>query len=322
VSRDIQACVEAKDCKSLLLGTAVPNCIAEAAASVAPTEAAHTFCDAYVDARSKCGGAISSASCLQATKLSSDGSLHAAEKCITKSCDQMVACVTSALGSSGGEQGAADGGTADARADSGDAGSDARTDGGDASRSDSGSKSDASTATCPGSAPSKAELDSSGGWKPPPAPMNVCTASDLQRFQSNSAGAASYNDLVVGLNPACAACVASKESDATWSFVVTDATGTEGFFNYGACYAVKSASASCGKAVQYSEFCINTSCSDCATAADTAACESSSSVQNACSATFAADIQTGCGSNQTTLQTYDQACGSATKALAVLCGGG
>ena len=168
-------------------------------------------------------------------------------------------------------------------------------------------------ATCPGAAPTKAELDSSGGWKPPPAKQNVCTSADIAAFDASFATAATYADIVKGLPAACASCLLTKETDATWGFLVTDDKGELGFVNYGACYARASGgSDACGKGIQYSEFCIGASCADC----------SDSETQDACSANFDADIASGCGSDQAKLQALDDACSKASLAAAVLCGGG
>ncbi|MDB4996101.1 MAG: hypothetical protein JWM74_3533, partial [Myxococcaceae bacterium] len=106
-------------------------------------------------------------------------------------------------------------------------------------------------------------------------------------------------------------------------FVVTDDKGELGFFNYGACYArAAGGSDACGKAVQYSEFCIRASCAECADATESAACESDASAQTACSALYAGDVQTGCGADQAKLKALDDACGTPAHAVGVLCGSG
>ena len=189
---------------------------------------------------------------------------------------------------------------------------------------DTGTKTDGDiTAACPGTAPTKADLDQSGGWKPPPAKQTVCSAADITAFEANFKGAQNYSDLIKGLPAACGSCILGKEADATWAFVVTDDKGELGFFNYGACYArAAGGSDACGKAVQYSEFCINSSCSGCASASESSACQKDTATQQACSANFAADVQAGCGSDQAKLKALDDACGKATLAVGVLCGGG
>jgi hypothetical protein len=178
------------------------------------------------------------------------------------------------------------------------------------------------TSTCPGAAPSKADLDSSGGWKPPPAKQNVCSAADIAAFDGNFANAQTYSDLVKGLPASCASCILTKETDATWGFLVADDKGELGFVNYGACYArAAGGSDACGKGIQYSEFCISASCSDCSEN-EVDSCESDPATQSACSANFDADIASGCGTDQAKLQALDDACSKASLAAAVLCGGG
>jgi hypothetical protein len=177
---------------------------------------------------------------------------------------------------------------------------------------------------CRGAAPTKADLDQSGGWKPPPAAQTVCSASDITAFEASLKGAPSYSDLIKGLPAACGACILGKEGGATWPFIVVDDTDPKlGFLNYGACYArAGGGSDACGKAVQYSKFCINAACSDCVSPAEKTACQSDTATQQACSASFAADIQAGCGADQAKLKALDDACGTATLAVGVLCGGG
>jgi hypothetical protein len=153
--------------------------------------------------------------------------------------------------------------------------------------------------------------------------QKACSASDLAAFATNFTGATAYSDLIKGLPAACASCILGKESDATWSFVVTDGAGQVGFLNYGACYArATGGSDACGKAVQYSEFCTSASCADCASAAESMACESDTATQTGCAAQFGSDIQTTCGTDQAKLKALDDACGTATHAAGVLCGGG
>jgi hypothetical protein len=169
----------------------------------------------------------------------------------------------------------------------------------------------------------KADLDQTGGWKPPPAAQKVCSASDIAAFEArfkSRKGGASYSDLIKGLPAACGSCILGKEADATWAFVVTDDKGELGFLNYGACYArAAGGSDACGKAVQYNNFCIFASCADCGPSSDASTCESSASTLAACSNNFAADIAADCG-DQAKLQALDDACSEPSLAVGVLCG--
>ncbi|MDB4995551.1 MAG: hypothetical protein JWM74_2983 [Myxococcaceae bacterium] len=151
--------------------------------------------------------------------------------------------------------------------------------------------------------------------------QKVCSASDIAAFDANFKGASNYSDLIKGLSPVCGSCILGREADATWTFVVTDDKGELGFFNYGACYArAAGGSDACGKAVQYSKFCINASCADCAFGPESSACEADTATQTACSALFAGDIQTGCGTDSGKLKALDDACGTPSHAVGVLCG--
>jgi hypothetical protein len=192
-------------------------------------------------------------------------------------------------------------------------------------KKDTGPKADGAVdpGECPGAAPTKADLDQSGGWKAPPQVQQVCTAADITAFEANFKGATKFSDLIKGIPAACGSCILGKEDDATWNFVVTDAAGDLGFFNYGACYArAAGGSEACGKAVQYGEFCINSSCNGCASAEDNTACRADEATQTACSANFQADLQAGCGTDTAKLKALDTACSKPTLAVGVLCGGG
>jgi hypothetical protein len=177
---------------------------------------------------------------------------------------------------------------------------------------------------CPGVAPTFTDLEGAGGWNPPGAvQIGACSPANITQFHNNFATANTYNDLKTGLPASCSACIFSTETSTNWSFVVTDATGTNGFFNYGACYArAQFGSNACGKAVQYSEFCINSSCAECTTDTANAACTKGTQAQQACSNNFAGQVQAGCGTNQTQLQALDTSCGVAVDAVDVLCGTG
>ena len=206
-----------------------------------------------------------------------------------------------------------------------DAGSHTSSDGGFFPHpSDAGSSFDSGSAPlCPGPAPTKADLDAQGGWKAPrPIAPTACAPADIAKFESNFSTAATFTDLVAGLPTSCSQCILSQETDAQWQFIVTDATGSSGFFNYGACYAVApGGNAACGQAVQYMGFCATASCNECSDP-EFASCEQSTAVQQACGANFGAYVQSACGTDSATLQKLDAACGSAVDAVAVLCGNG
>jgi hypothetical protein len=171
---------------------------------------------------------------------------------------------------------------------------------------------------CPGAPPTFADLEASGGWKAPPAAATVgaCSPANITQFQTNLGTAQTYNDLKTSLPAGCVSCIFSLETSATWSFVVTDAAGTNGFMNYGACYArATTGTDACGKAIQYNDFCLSSSCSACATDPEYATCTGGKQ----CDANFGAAITSGCPANPAAL---DAACATSDKAINVLCGTG
>ncbi len=166
-----------------------------------------------------------------------------------------------------------------------------------------------------GAAPSKADLDSSGGWNaPPPAGGPSCTDADLATFAANLSASGgplrggSYANIANGLSATCASCLVSREGDAKWTSIVTDSAGTKGFLNYGACYARKSGSEACGKAMQYESFCVSITCSGCGTA-PSSTCMKDPGTTDLCEANFGADITASCPA----------ADGGEAKALAATC---
>lgn len=187
---------------------------------------------------------------------------------------------------------------------SGDASSDASDDGG----------------VCPSAPPTKGDLDSAGGWKPPaPANTSACTPQDIKTFETNYQTAQTFADIVKGVPPGCASCLMGKESDASWPPIVTDETGEKGFANFGACYAYESGKPDCGKAIQYEEFCIDESCSACATS-DLDACFNDEAMIKACDALFAADIQSACPEAQASM--LDDHCSNIIVGASYLCSTG
>ena len=187
---------------------------------------------------------------------------------------------------------------------------------------DSDTTEDGST-SCPGTAPTSADLDSNGGWKEPGAiQKGACSDSDIGTFKGNFQTAKTWKDLVNGLPTGCQTCLYSHEGDANWRVIVADAQDQAGFVNFGACYsAAPGGSAACGKAVQYDEFCVTVSCNDCPDS-DFSSCTQSKATIAACDANFRTMISSGCGTDAAKLQALDDACGSAELAAKALCGSG
>lgn len=95
----MSSCIDEADCKTVLAGTVVATCADEASASVAPSEAATSYCDARVKSAKKCGKTVSNATCLTTAKLYNDTALADATECTDKACADVEECVDAALGS-------------------------------------------------------------------------------------------------------------------------------------------------------------------------------------------------------------------------------
>jgi len=100
----IVSCFDGKDCKTVLGGELVGGCTADAIASVAPSAAASTFCDALATAKKSCSGSSSAtkASCLDSAKLYGDAAIAQAQNCVKRGCSEIDTCVSAVFGSLGG----------------------------------------------------------------------------------------------------------------------------------------------------------------------------------------------------------------------------
>lgn len=96
----ISSCIDKEDCKTVLGGTVLGTCSAEAAASVAPSAQATSFCDAVAASAKKCNKSSNdTASCLTKAKLYNDAALSDAKECTQKACADVDECIDAALGS-------------------------------------------------------------------------------------------------------------------------------------------------------------------------------------------------------------------------------
>lgn len=100
----IVECFDGKDCKTVLGGGFVGACTADAIATVAPSPAASSFCDALSSAKKTCGGGASAtkADCLNSAKLYADGAIAQAQNCVKRGCSEIDTCVSAVFGSLGG----------------------------------------------------------------------------------------------------------------------------------------------------------------------------------------------------------------------------
>jgi len=95
----IESCITSQDCKTSLDGGTIATCATQAEASVAPSQVATQFCDAWVSASTKCGSSIDKATCLDEAKLFNDDALNQANACTSKACADIQGCVSATLGS-------------------------------------------------------------------------------------------------------------------------------------------------------------------------------------------------------------------------------
>ena len=100
----IVGCFDSKDCKTVLGGGFVGACTADAIASVAPSAAASSFCEALSNAKKTCSGSqpATKAECLDSAKLYGDDAIAQAQNCVKRGCSEIDACVSAVFGSLGG----------------------------------------------------------------------------------------------------------------------------------------------------------------------------------------------------------------------------
>ena len=94
---EIKACWNGSDCRQVLSGDRLAECVDEAAVSVAPTAAAKAFCGSLAESLEKCDSGIDRAQCIETTKVYSDETIAKAKKCTTKSCSMIMDCVNATL---------------------------------------------------------------------------------------------------------------------------------------------------------------------------------------------------------------------------------
>ncbi|HVH46240.1 MAG TPA: hypothetical protein VM925_28055 [Labilithrix sp.] len=93
----VQACWDKSDCRQVLGGERLIDCVDETAVSTTPSAAAKSFCDALAAGLDKCDAGIDRADCLETSKVYSDEALEQAAKCTSKSCSTIMDCVNATL---------------------------------------------------------------------------------------------------------------------------------------------------------------------------------------------------------------------------------
>lgn len=94
----VSSCFVAKDCASVLNGSAEYSCVDEAVASLAPTATASAFCTGFSNAALGCDATVDIAECLGSAKIYNDVALQGAQTCFAQACSQVQGCVDAQLG--------------------------------------------------------------------------------------------------------------------------------------------------------------------------------------------------------------------------------
>ena len=114
-----ETCIENKDCATVLGSNFVSVCVSQAAASIAPSQQAMSFCQSLSAADTKCGATLDMASCLDTVKIYSDSTISEGGACTQKACTDIDACLSATFdlstsspspSSSGGGSGSGSGG--------------------------------------------------------------------------------------------------------------------------------------------------------------------------------------------------------------------
>ena len=94
-----QKCFESSDCKKVLAGDRLQDCIDEAELDVTPSAAAKDVCDALEKSSDKCSfdTDVDHVKCLTTMKSYSDAALVDAKTCTEKACDAIWDCVDATL---------------------------------------------------------------------------------------------------------------------------------------------------------------------------------------------------------------------------------
>lgn len=161
-------------------------------------------------------------------------------------------------------------------------------------------------------------FEESPGYKPAAKKSGSCTTTELTKFDANlkDDNIKTWKDLGTDLGATCADCIITSKEAATWGPVVyTDAAGERGFYNFGACFGVVEKE-SCGKAVQFFEWCLDAACDACTTEGEREACINSASDTGGVCESFAKTLATECPN----LSTIGKKCNNILDAAKTLCG--
>lgn len=163
-----------------------------------------------------------------------------------------------------------------------------------------------------------ADFEASPGYKAGAQKSDSCTTTELSQFEKNldDTNIKTWKELGNQIGTTCAECIITSKEAATWGPVVyTDDTGERGFYNFGACFGVVEQE-SCGKAVQFLEWCLDAACDACTTQGERDACiEASLDTAGVCEG-FGKTLGTECKA----LETSGKKCNNILDAAKTLCG--
>jgi hypothetical protein len=163
-----------------------------------------------------------------------------------------------------------------------------------------------------------ADFEQSPGYKPGKAQNGSCTTTELSQFETNldDTNIKTWKDLGTDIGQTCADCIITSKEAANWGPVVyTDDAGERGFYNFGACFGVVEKE-SCGKAVQFLEWCLDAACDACTTKGDRDTCIESAADTSGVCGSFVETLQKECPK----LSTTGKKCNNILDAAKTLCG--
>lgn len=162
------------------------------------------------------------------------------------------------------------------------------------------------------------DFEKSPGYKPGAQKSGSCTTTELSQFEKNldDTNIKTWKELGNDLGTTCADCIITSKEAASWGPVVyTDDAGERGFYNFGACFGVIEKE-SCGKAVQFLEWCLDAACDACTTQGERDDCINSAADKGGVCEGFTTTLNAECKN----LSTSGKKCNNILDAAKTLCG--
>lgn len=99
IMKSAQTCVTKADCKTILAGDGLDDCVGEALLEVTPSDKAKALCTALEASDDKCSSdtTIDHVKCLDTMKQYNDATLEDAKACVDKACNAVWDCVNATL---------------------------------------------------------------------------------------------------------------------------------------------------------------------------------------------------------------------------------